>query len=163
MSVDIDTLFEMMDEGQPVEVQEEALREARKIKSLSVFMQPIEYGWSWENCAKVICEKTDEELNSYKYEMLEWLQDLNWPGAFLIMERLEKMDPQLLLNAAIYAVMHAVGYQVKQALLLKDNEWLGWMSYLIKNKKFYDALSEKKEYQKILKRYYEEYWGELEY
>lgn len=34
MSVDIDTLFEMMDEGQPVEVQEEALREARKIKIL---------------------------------------------------------------------------------------------------------------------------------
>ena len=155
MTVDIDTLFEMMDEGQPVEVQEEALREARKIKSLSVFMQPIEYGWSWENCAKVICEKTDEELNSYKYEMLEWLQDLNWPGAFLIMERLEKMDPQLL----VYDVI----YKVKQALLLKDNEWLGWMSYLIKNKKFYDALSEEKEYQKILKRYYEEYWGELEY
>ena len=47
MSVDIDTLFEMMDEGQPAEIQEEALREARKIKSLSVFMQPIEYGWSW--------------------------------------------------------------------------------------------------------------------
>ena len=37
------------------------------------------------------------------------------------------------------------------------------MSYLIKNRKFYDALSEEKEYQKILKRYYEEYWGELEY
>ena len=134
MSVDIDTLFEMMDEGQPVEVQEEALREARKIKSLSVFMQPREYGWSGENCAKVICEKTDEELNKYTCEMLEWLQDINWPGAFLIMERLEKMEPQFL--------VHAVGYQVKQALLLKDNEWLGWMSYLIKNKKLYDALSE---------------------
>ena len=80
-------------------------------------MQPIEYGWSWENCAKVICEKTDEELNKYTCEMLEWLQDINWPGAFLIMERLEKMDPQLLLNAAIYAV--------KQALLLKDNEMAG--------------------------------------
>ena len=66
-----------------------------------------------------------------------------------------KMEPQFL--------VHAVGYQVKQALLLKDNEWLGWMSYLIKNKKFYDALSEEKKYQKILKRYYEEYWGELEY
>lgn len=149
MTVDIDTLFEMMDEGQPVEVQEEALREARKIKSLSVFMQPIEYKLSWKNCAKVVCEKTDEELNSYTYEMLEWLQDLNWPGAFLIMERLEKMDPQLLLNAAIYAV--------KQALLLKDNEWLGWMSYLLKNKKFYDALSEEKKYQKILKRYHKKY------
>lgn len=114
-------------------------------------MQPIEYGWSWENCAKVICEKTDEELDKYTCEMLEWLQDINWPGAFLIMERLEKMDPQFL--------VHAVSYQVKQAILLKDNEWLGWMSYLIKNKKIYDALSEKKEYQKILKRYYEEYWG----
>ena len=155
MSVDIDTLFEMMDEGQPVEVQEEALREARKIKSLSVFMQPIEYGWSWENCAKVICEKTDEELNKYTCEMLEWLQDINWPGAFLIMERLEKMEPQFL--------VHAVGYQVKQAILLKDNEWLTYMSYLLKNKKLYDAFSENKKCQKILKRYYESYWGKLDY
>lgn len=155
MSVDIDTLFEMMDEGQPVEVQEEALREARKIKSLSVFMQPIEYKLSWKNCAKVICEKTDEELNSYTYEMLEWLRDLNWPGAFLIMERLEKMDSQLL--------VYAVGYQVKQAILLKDNEWLTYMSYLLKNKKLYDAFSENKKCQKILKRYYESYWGKLDY
>nr|WP_317364213.1 DUF5071 domain-containing protein [uncultured Blautia sp.] len=155
MTVDIDTLFEMLDENQPIEVQEDAIREARKIKSLSVFMQPVEYKLSWKNCAKVICEKTDKELNSYKYEMLEWLQDLNWPGAFLIMERLEKMNPQLLLNATIYAV--------KQALLLKDNEWLTYMSYLLKNKKFYDALSEEKKYQKIMKRYYESYWGKLDY
>ena len=155
MAIDIDTLYEMLDERKPIEVQEEAIREARKIKSLSVLMQPVEYKLSWKNCAKVICEKKDEELNSYTYEMLEWLRDLNWPGAFLIMERLEKMDPQLL----VYDVI----YKVKQALLLKDNEWLGWMSYLIKNRKFYDALSEEKEYQKILKRYYEEYWGELEY
>ena len=155
MTVDIDTLYEMLDEEQPIEVQEAALREARKIKSLSVFMQPVEYKWSWENCAKVICEKTDKEINNYKYEMLEWLQDLNWPGAFLIMERLEKMNPQLLLNATIYAV--------KQALLLKDNEWLTYMSYLLKNKKFYDALSEEKKYQKIMRRYYESYWGKLDY
>ena len=115
MTVDIDTLFVMLDEEQPTEVQEAALREARKIKSLSVFMQPIEYKWSWENCAKVICEKTDKELDTYICEMLKWLRDLNWPGAFLIMERLEKMDSQLL--------VYAVGYQVKQAILLKDNEW----------------------------------------
>ena len=140
MAIDIDTLYEMLDERKPIEVQEEAIREARKIKSLSVLMQPVEYKLSWKNCAKVICEKTDEELNKYTCEMLEWLQDINWPGAFLIMERLEKMEPQFL--------VHAVGYQVKQALLLKDNEWLGWMSYLIKNKKFYDALSEKKNIRK---------------
>ena len=102
MTVDIDTLYEMLDEEQPIEVQEAALREARKIKSLSVLMQPVEYKLSWKNCAKVICEKTDEELNNYTYEMLEWLQDLNWPGAFLIMERLEKMDPQLLVHTFIY-------------------------------------------------------------
>ena len=155
MAIDIDTLYEMLDERKPIEVQEEAIREARKIKSLSVFMQPIEYKLSWKNCAKVICEKTDEELNKYTCEMLEWLQDINWPGAFLIMERLEKMEPQFL--------VHAVGYQVKQALLLKDNEWLGWMSYLLKNKKFYDALSEEKKYQRILKRYHKKYWGKLEY
>ena len=54
-------------------------------------------------------------------------------------------------------------YKVKQALLLKDTEWLGRMSYLLKNKKFYDALSEDKKYQKIMRRYYESYWGELKY
>ena len=54
MTVDIDTLFVMLDEEQPTEVQEAALREARKIKSLSVFMQPIEYKWSWENCEMCI-------------------------------------------------------------------------------------------------------------
>ena len=42
MTVDIDTLFEMLDERKPIELQEEAIREARKIKSLSIFMQPIE-------------------------------------------------------------------------------------------------------------------------
>ena len=155
MAIDIDTLYEMLDERKPIEVQEEAIREARKIKSLSVLMQPVEYKLSWKNCAKVICEKTDEELNSYKYEMLEWLRDLNWPGAFLVMERLEKMDSQLL--------VYAVGYQVKQAILLKDNEWLTYMSYLLKNKKLYDAFSENKKCQKILKRYYESYWGKLDY
>ena len=155
MAIDIDTLYEMLDERKPIEVQEEAIREARKIKSLSVLMQPVEYKLSWKNCAKVICEKKDEELNSYTYEMLEWLRDLNWPGAFLIMERLEKMDSQLL--------VYAVGYQVKQAILLKDNEWLTYMSYLLKNKKLYDAFSENKKCQKILKRYYESYWGKLDY
>ena len=35
MTVDIDTLYEMLDERKPIEVQEEAIREARKIKSLS--------------------------------------------------------------------------------------------------------------------------------
>ena len=155
MTVDIDTLFVMLDEEQPTEVQEAALREARKIKSLSVFMQPIEYKWSWENCAKVICEKTDKELDTYICEMLKWRRDLTRPGAFLIMERLEKMDSQLL--------VYAVGYQVKQAILLKDNEWLTYMSYLLKNKKLYDAFSENKKCQKILKRYYESYWGKLDY
>ena len=43
MTVDIDTLYEMLDEEQPIEIQEAALREARKIKSLSVLMQPVEY------------------------------------------------------------------------------------------------------------------------
>ena len=43
MTVDIDTLFEMLDERKPIEVQEEAIREARKRKSLSVLMQPVEY------------------------------------------------------------------------------------------------------------------------
>ena len=103
---------------------------------------------------KSICEKTDKELDTYICEMLEWLRILIGQEHF-DHGGLEKMDSQLL--------VYAVGYQVKQAILLKDNEWLTYMSYLLKNKKLYDAFSENKKCQKILKRYYESYWGKLDY
>lgn len=44
----------------------------------------------WENCAVIIAEKSDENPKPYLVELLEWLQDMNWPGAFCILNRLQK-------------------------------------------------------------------------
>ena len=50
----------------------------------------------WENCAKIFISKSDEELSPYYGALFEWLQDMNWPGAELIYDRLIKVkDPQL--------------------------------------------------------------------
>ena len=72
----------------------EMIEEAKKIKNLSVLFQPIESKSIWENCAKVLASKDDEKLSFYLLDLFKWLQDLNWPGADIIYERLLKMPKQ---------------------------------------------------------------------
>ena len=69
---------------------------ARQMQNLFPFMQPIvvppEKSKSvWEPCAKVIAMRSDEELKPFLYLLLEWLQDLNWPGASTIYDRLTRI------------------------------------------------------------------------
>ena len=64
------------------------------MKHLSVFLQQIESKSVWENCAKVLISKSDEELALYLVSMFMWLQDMNWPGAYLIYDRLKIMPKE---------------------------------------------------------------------
>ena len=64
------------------------------MKHLSVFLQPIESKSVWENCAKVLISKSDEELALYLVSMFMWLRDMNWPGAYLIYDRLKIMPKE---------------------------------------------------------------------
>ncbi len=75
------------------------INEARKYKYLYPFIQPVipETGKCiWEPCAKVIALKTDDELRPYLPLLFEWLQDLNWPGAQTIFDRLSIMPASIL-------------------------------------------------------------------
>lgn len=75
------------------------INEAKNYKYLYPFIQPVipEKSKSiWEPCAKVIALKSDEELKPYLCLLFEWLQDLNWPGAYIIFDRLLKMPLTLL-------------------------------------------------------------------
>ena len=89
----IDRIFQMLSWNNDEETQEKGLREAKKLQHLFVFFQPIvDQPMSskavWENCAKVIASKNDAALERYFYPMFEWLQDMNWPGAQRIFDRL---------------------------------------------------------------------------
>ena len=74
---------------------ERGIAEARKLRNIFPFIQPIVTGKNnksvWEPCAKVVALKSDEELEVYMYLLLEWLQDMNWPGAEIIFERLSQI------------------------------------------------------------------------
>jgi len=68
---------------------------AKSINDLNVFMQPLTDEFNknvWDNCAMILCEKTDDELEPYIIPLLEWLQDLNWPGALSILRRLSSFS-----------------------------------------------------------------------
>ena len=100
----MDRIFEMMDWNQPEGIQKEGMEIAGQIKDLRVFMQPVEAKHNknvWENCAKVLALKTDEELKPYMYFLLERLQDLTWPGALIVATRLKSYRNQAELDREI--------------------------------------------------------------
>lgn len=92
MKEEID-IMSMLDWSMPIEIQERGKFLAKKVDDISLFLQPVtprHHKNVWQNCAMVVTEKSDEELRKYLRELLEWIQDMNWPGAFCIFNRLLK-------------------------------------------------------------------------
>lgn len=94
--------------------------EAKKIKNLFPFIQPIIVPTDksksvWEPCSKVISLKTDEELEPFLYLLFEWLQDMNWPGAFIIFDRLAKIPYSML--------KPSLEFSIEEAKRKKDEMW----------------------------------------
>ncbi len=94
--MDIDDLFHMLSWNSSEEMQKKGRAIAQQIKYISIFIQPVEDKSVWENCAEILASKNDEELKPYMFELLKWLQDMNWPGAFTVMKRLQNCDMPLL-------------------------------------------------------------------
>ena len=101
---DITEIMDMLDWHKLPEVQAKGIALARNTETILPFIQPLtpEHNKNvWENCAVIIAEKSDEKLRPYLAELLEWVQDMNWPGAFRIMDRLQKYSDDASLCSAI--------------------------------------------------------------
>ena len=108
----------------------EGLDLAEKVHYLYPFLQPIIPGHSksvWEPCAQVLAARSDEELEPHLPQLFEWLQDMNWPGADTIRDRLLRFPFSRLENWYDFAVREA-----------RRNKDAGWLDVLAKFKK--DAL-----------------------
>ena len=115
----IDDIMDMLDWNQSKEEQEKGLKLAKNIKSINVFIQALDPKHNknvWENCAKVLSERSDEELKPYIIPLLEWLQDMDWPGAFIIFERLKNYKDKNNFDWSYYEVMN-------RAVKLNDEIW----------------------------------------
>ena len=113
-----DYVMDLLDWNNSAEKQKQGIKLAREIKCINVFLQPGRpYGKNvWSNCAKILSEKTNEELSPYLIELMEWLQDMNWPGAFCILDRLKRM-----VNEPLYQYSYNVC--LKCAKALEDETW----------------------------------------
>lgn len=117
---DIDRIMDMLDWNNPPEVQEEGRRLSRGIRCINVFLQPSHSGHSknvWDNCATILAERTDQELNPYLDRLFEWLMDMNWPGAFCILDRLKKYGD---MDSFPFALNNCIA----EAEALKEETWL---------------------------------------
>ena len=117
MDLTIDDIYELFswetadsDEEWAVRV-ETGIAEARKLKNIFPFIQPTVAGRNnksvWEPCAKVIVLKSDEDLEDYLYELLEWLQDMNWPGADIIFNRLSQISADIIQSYIDFSIFRA--------------------------------------------------------
>ena len=134
----IDTIMYLIDWRRSKADQHQGIAMARNIKCIQAFFQPSGPGYSksvWGNCAKIICERPDEELIPYTLEMLMWLQDINWPGALDIMERLLRFSEVTVLAMTINEMLPAL-------IAVDEISWLMGMANLLSNKKLVEALSE---------------------
>lgn len=124
----LDKIFDLLDWNKSEAEQQRGRAQASQLKDLSMLIQPTTPQYNknvWDNCALILSQKSDEELSPYFEPLLQWLQDLNWPGAFCIRKRL-----LLIKNPSFMA---AVCSAVETATKNKEKIWLQNLSVLVKN------------------------------
>lgn len=74
--VDIDYIMSLLDWNKSATDQAAGIKMAEKIENINVFVQPCNKNYNknvWDNCAKILFTRTDEELSPYLIELLTWL------------------------------------------------------------------------------------------
>ncbi len=119
MTHSIDEIMDMLDWNNPINLQAKGCSLAKKIKCIDVFLQPTHPKYNknvWDNCAKILSKRTDVELSCYLEQLMEWIKDMNWPGAYVIYNRLKKYKEP---NSFNYSFRVSVEF----ARNLKDEQW----------------------------------------
>ena len=134
----IDTIMYLIDWSRSSAEQQEGIRMARDVKCLKAFFQPSGPGYCksvWDNCAKIVCERSDEELVPYTSDMLAWLEDLNWPGTMCVVQRLKQFNDVSILAFSIEEMLPAL-------VALKEIPWLMCIAELLDNQKLKKQLKD---------------------
>ena len=117
--IDVLEILDMLDWHMPPEIQFEGINLAKTVETIDPFIQPLTPKHNknvWENCAVIIAEKSDEKLKPRLVELLEWLQDMNWPGAFCILNRLQKYSDN-------NSICNAINVCIEKAKKRSDEVW----------------------------------------
>lgn len=124
----INNVYKMLNWKSSPEIRLEGIRLAKEISDLSLLITPPADSSVWECCAQILNEKSDLILEPYLNKLLEWLQDLNWPGALVILERLKSFSGEKLMNPFIDCCNRAINSDNEEGLM-----WLRYLSELLDN------------------------------
>ena len=146
----ISKIYKLLNWNSSPEDQKKGIRSAYRLENISLLILPLSEDAGkpvWENCARVLSELPDDRLAGHVSELLEWLQDINWPGAFLICDRLKNFRGKELIAAVENAVAEALEMPGEDGLI-----WLDYLSELLDNKLLVSGLSESS--LRLLKAHY---------
>lgn len=152
--MNITNILQMLDCCNDIETQNKGIKLAENITDINIFIQPMYPLYNknvWENCAVILDKRSDEELKPYLKQLLEWLQDLNWPGTFIIIDRLKRFNGELLFPFYTAAINETLKRSVD------DQEWLDNLSVLIENKELSNELS--RDLYNSLEKIYNDFWN----
>jgi len=124
--VDIDYIMNLIDWEKSPEDQRAGIELAKQVECINVFLRPCSKKYNknvWENCAVILADREDSQLLPYLIELFSWLQDLNWPGALCVYERLAQFTDSS-------SFEHAVSICVKYARAIEDVNWLNTLKAL---------------------------------
>ena len=132
---DIQNIYKMLNWENNNETRVKGFNLAKEIENLSLLILPPAEPSVWECCAQVLSEKSDTVLEPYLYKILEWLQDLNWPGALIILNRLKVFSGEKLKKPFIDCLTCAKDLNNKEGLM-----WLDYLSELLDNEELKSEL-----------------------
>jgi len=118
---DIQYIYQMLNKKSAPKIQEEGFALANTIDDLSLLIMPPAPPSVWESCAQILFEKPDEVLEPYLDRLLEWLQDLNWPGAAVILSRLKTVSGGKLKRLIVDRVTDANNLKNEEGMMWLDN------------------------------------------
>ena len=118
----IERIYKMLNWKNTPAVLAEGKRLASAVENISLLIMPPAAPSVWGECAEVLCEKSDQELEPHLSALLAWLEDLNWLGALTILDRLKRFSGEKLKAPFLD--------RVAQATAMHNEEGLRWLDYL---------------------------------
>lgn len=151
---DINQIYRMLNWQSRFGDQLQGIKLAKNLDDLSLLILPSANGEGkniWGNCARALYEISDDRLEKYLPSLLEWLQDLNWPGALIILDRLKIFSGEKLKKPFIDRFSYADNLNNEEGLM-----WLDRLSELLDNEELKAVLP--KPIVEKLKKHYKN-WG----
>jgi HEAT repeat protein len=123
--MEINQLLKNLSWNMPEKIQQEAMEELINIldDNIEILIQPLIDKSCWENAAKVIKEIGYPGNKNAIKGLIEWLQDMNWPGAVIASETLYSIGFHIIYPS----IQNAVNYAISEY----DIMWLENIRHLI--------------------------------